>query len=65
MIITLDTIHELMDGLTGREAAKLLKLRQIHINERRFRHYLTGKSNMPETVFRALRDLHRELEVQP
>jgi len=64
MTITLDMIHaelERAGSLTGREAASLLKLRQIHINERQFRHYMTGKSVMPEPVFRALRDLAREL----
>lgn len=70
MIVTLQMIHEqlsLAGGLTGREAAELLKLKQIHINERAFRHYLTGRSTMPAPVFRALRDLARELsnEVQP
>ena len=58
-------IHEQLSiagGLTGREAAELLKLRQIHINERQFRHYLTGRSTMPEPIFRALRDLANEVQ---
>ena len=64
MTITLDMIHaelERAGSLTGREAASLLKLRQIHINERQFRHYLTGRSTMPDVIYRALRDLAREL----
>ena len=62
---TLDMIHaelERAGGLTGRETAALLKLHQVHINERQFRHYMTGKSVMPETVFRALVNLADELE---
>lgn len=64
MKVTLQMIHEQLSiagGLTGREAAELLKLRQIHINERQFRHYMTGRSAMPEPVYRSLRDLAREL----
>ena len=49
-------------GLTGREAASLLKLHQVHINERQFRHYMTGKSVMPEAIYRALVHLADELE---
>lgn len=64
MQITLQMIHEqlsMVGGLTGREATDLLKLKQIHINERQFRHYLTGRSNMPEPIYRALRDLAHEI----
>ena len=63
---TLDMIHaelERAGGLTGREAATLLKLHQVHINERQFRHYMTGKSVMPETIYRALVNLADELEL--
>jgi len=65
MIVTLKMIHEqlsLAGGLTGREASELLKLKSIHINERQFRHYMTGRSTMPEPIYRALRDLANEVQ---
>jgi len=68
VIVTLQMIHEQMQlagGLTGREVASLLKLHQVHINERQMRHYMTARSTMPEPIFRALRDLARELSEKP
>jgi len=65
VIVTLQMIHKqlsLAGGLTGREAAELLKLKQVHINERQFRHYMTGHSTMPEPIYRALRDLANEVQ---
>jgi hypothetical protein len=53
MKITLEMIHQELNGLTGREAASLLKLHQIHVNERQMRHYMTGKSTIPEVIYRA------------
>ena len=48
-------------GLGQREAARLLKLHQVKLSERQFRHYLSGKQECPEVVYRALRDLANEL----
>ena len=62
MKVTLQMIHETLGGLTGREAAELLKLHQVHVNERAMRHMMTGRSNMPDVIFRALRDLSNEVK---
>ena len=61
--MTPDQLRELLEqtGLGQREAARLLKLHQVKLNERQFRHYLSGKEECPDVVFRALRDLANEL----
>ena len=61
--MTPDQLRELLEqtGLGQREAARVLKLGQVKLHERDFRHYLTGKRECPEVVFRALRDLANEL----
>ncbi len=63
MTPTPDQLRELLEqtGLGQREAARALKLHQVKLNERKFRHYLTGKHECPEVVYRALRDLAHEL----
>jgi len=64
MNITPDMLHQQLAraDIGSREAARLLNLRQIHINERQFRHYLSGRSSCPDVVFRALRDLANEVK---
>lgn len=47
-------------GLGSREAAKVLRMNQVGLNERQFRHYLSGRAPCPEIVYRALRDLANE-----
>ena len=61
--MTPDKLRELLEqtGLGQREAARRLKLHQVKLNERQFRHYLTGKEECPDVVFRALRDLANEI----
>ena len=61
--MTPDDLRLLLEqtGLGQREAARVLKLHQVKLNERQFRHYLTGKQECPEVVYRALRDLANEL----
>ncbi len=63
MTPTIDQLRELLDqtGLGQREAARVLKLHQVKLNERQFRHYLSGNEECPEVVYRALRDLANEL----
>ena len=62
MTPTSDHLRELLDqtGLGQREAARVLKLYEVNLNERQFRHYLTGKEECPEVIYRALRDLANE-----
>ena len=62
MTPTSDQIRDLLEqtGLGQREAARVLKLYEVNLNERQFRHYLTGKEECPEVVYRALRDLANE-----
>ncbi len=59
---TPDKIRALLSDadIGQREAVRLLNLHQVHINERQFRHYCTGKNPCPDVVFRALRDLVRD-----
>ena len=60
---TSDQLRELLaqTGLGQREAARVLKKQyRVRINEREFRHYLTGRNVCPEVVYRALRDLANE-----
>ncbi len=61
--MTPDELRLLLEqtGLGQREAARVLKLHQVKLNERQFRHYLSGKEECPEVVYRALRDLANEL----
>ena len=63
MTPTPDQLRELLEqtGLGQREAARVLKLHQVKLNERQFRHYLSGKEECPDVVFRALRDLGNEI----
>ncbi len=63
MTPTTDQLRELLEqtGLGQREAARVLKLHQVKLNERKFRHYLTGNEECPEVVYRALRDLANEI----
>ncbi len=63
MTPTPDQLRELLEqtGLGQREAARVLKLHQVKLNERQFRHYMTGKEECPEVVYRALRDLASEI----
>ncbi len=63
MTPTTDQLRELLEqtGLGQREAARVLKLYEVNLNERQFRHYLTGNEECPEVVYRALRDLANEL----
>ncbi len=63
MTPTTDQLRELLEqtGLGQREAARVLKLHQVKVNERQFRHYLAGNEDCPEVVYRALRDLANEL----
>ena len=63
MTPTVDQLRELLEqtGLGQREAARVLKLYEVKLNERQFRYYLTGKEECPEVVYRALRDLANEL----
>ena len=63
MTPTSDQLRELLEqtGLGQREAARVLKLYEVNLNERQFRHYLAGKEECPEVVYRALRDLANEL----
>ena len=60
---TPDQLRELLEqtGLGQREAARVLKLGQVKLSERQFRHYMTGKRECPEIVYRALRDLVNEI----
>ena len=62
MTPTSDQLRELLEqsGLGQREAARALKLYEVNLNERQFRHYLTGKEECPEVIYRALRDLANE-----
>ena len=61
--MTPDELRLLLEqtGLGQREAARVLKLHQVKLNERQFRHYLSGKEECPDVVYRALRDLANEL----
>jgi len=61
--VTPDELRTLLEktGLGQREAARVLKLHQVKLNERQFRHYLSGKLECPEIVYRALRDLANEI----
>ncbi len=63
MTPTTDQLRDLLKqtGLGQREAARVLKLHQVKLNERKFRHYLTGKEECPEGDNRALRDLANDL----
>ena len=63
MTPTSDQLRDLLEqaGLGQREAARALKLHEVKLHERDFRHYLTGKRECPEVVYRALRDLTLEL----
>ena len=63
MTPTVDQLRELLKqtGLGQREAARVLKLHQVKLNERQFRHYLAGNEDCPEVVYRALRDLANEI----
>ena len=63
MTPTSDQLRELLEqtGLGQREAARVLKLHQVKLNERQFRHYMTGKEEFPEVVYRDLRDLANEV----
>ena len=63
MTPTSDQLRELLEqtGLGQREAARVLKLYEVKLNERQFRHYMTGKEECPEIVYRALRDLANEI----
>ena len=63
MTATPDQLRELLkqSGLGQREVARVLKLHQVKLNERQFRHYLSGKEQCPEVVYRALRDLANEI----
>ena len=63
MTPTIDQLRELLEqtGLGQREAARVLRLGQVKLHERDFRHYLTGKRECPEVVYRALRDLANEI----
>ena len=63
MTPTSDQLRELLEqaGLGQREAARVLKLYEVNLNERQFRHYLAGKEECPEVVYRALRDLALEI----
>ncbi len=63
MTPTPDQLRKLLDqtGLGQREAARVLKLHQVNVNERQFRHYLAGNEDCPEVVYRALRDLANEI----
>jgi len=60
---TTEQLRELLEktGLGQREAARVLKLHQVKVNERQFRHYLAGNEDCPEVVYRALRDLANEI----
>ena len=60
---TPDQLRDLLaqSGLGQQEAVRALKLGQVKLNERQFRHYLTGKRDCPEVVYRALRDLVNEI----
>ena len=62
MTPTSDQLRDLLEqtGLGQREAARVLKLYEVKLNERQFRHYLAGKEECPEVVYRALRDLANE-----
>ena len=61
--MTPDELRTLLEktGLGQREAARVLKLHQVKLNERQIRHYLSGKLECPEVVYRALRDLANEI----
>ncbi len=67
MTPTPDQLRKLLEqaGLGQREAGRILKPRVLklgHIlNEHEFRHYLTGKRECPEIIYKALRDLANEL----
>lgn len=60
---TPDKIRALLSkaDLGQREAARLLKLRQVKVNEREFRNYCTGKIQCPEATYSALQDLVNEI----
>ena len=63
MTPNVEQLRELLDqtGLGQREAARVLRLAQVKLHERDFRHYLTGKRECPDVVYRALRDLANEI----
>lgn len=63
MTPTPDEIRALLSDadIAQREAVRLLELNQIHINERQFRHYCTGREQCPSVIYRALRDLVNEI----
>ena len=75
MIITLESLHKELQragGLSGREAASLLKLHQLHnaqgqrLSERQFRHWMSGKSRIiPDAIYRAVVNLADDLEAMP
>jgi len=58
-----DKIRALLEtaDISQREATRLLNLHQVHINERQFRHYCTGREQCPDVVYRGLRDLVNEI----
>ena len=60
---TTDQLRELLSeaGLGQREAVRALRLHEVNLNERQFRHYCTGKEQCPGVVYRALRDLANEI----
>lgn len=60
---TPEQLRELLSkaGLGQREAVRTLRLYEVNLNERQFRHYCTGKEPCPDVVYRALRDLANEI----
>ena len=57
-----DVLDRLKDaGLTSQDIARRLELHQIHCNARTVRQWYSGKSNIRNVEYRALRDLLREV----
>ena len=63
LVTTPDKIRSLLSeaDIGQREAARLLKLRRVKVNEREFRNYCTGKIQCPEATYLALQDLVNEI----
>lgn len=65
-MIALSRIRPVLDdlraaGLTTRDIARRLELHQVHCNARTVKHWYSGKTNIRNVEYRALRDLLREV----
>jgi len=67
IVYTLADVRALLDtlaerGLTSHDIAAQLELHQVRANARSVRHWYSGKTNVRNVEFRALRDLLNEVK---